>query len=648
MQRREFFQHFLKRAGIGAGVLTAATAGLVGYYQPRKEFFDTSGKHNDELAEKLTTPKKAVVIGGGLAGISSALELARRNFEVTLVEASPSLGGKLTGWQIDALGERFPVEHGFHGFFDQYYNLNEMFASAGIGSEMFTTSPGYPVIFSDKQVEVFGQTPKLFPLNIISVVEQSKRLDIASFLKEYPGLWPVISMFRYDYDRTFKEWDKIDFMTYCRRGEMLPAFIDTVLHPFSDATMNRMEVLSAAEAMRYFHFYFMGSPEGLSFRITTKDCMTALIDPLERKLKSMGVRVLKGQKARNLAMQNGRVTAVRLAGAGAASGAVLASIPKRDLPESGWMQHMAESGIPVVVTKRDSAWVAFDARCTHMGCPVSPEAGTEGLYCPCHAGRFDADGVPVSGPPKAPLARLAVREEGEMLVVEQGSTASSPVVVAEEELPCDYCVVASDVRGSRELIAGSPPANRDFAGRVTALGEADPYVVWRVWLDRPVPSAAYPFYTVSGYTYTDSITFYSSFQQPFISWAKRTGGCVAELHAYAVAPQDVRPEAEIRATMLRELHAMFPETRQATIRHEIFMMQSNFTRWAPGDHANRPGVETPCANLFLAGDWVRTKAPVFLMEAAVFTGRQAANAIAAKESLRQTPLPIVPMDGIFA
>ena len=77
---------------------------------------------------------------------------------------------------------------------------------------------------------------------------------------------------------------------------------------------------------------------------------------------------------------------------------------------------------------------------------------------------------------------------------------------------------------------------------------------------------------------------------------------------------------------LRELHAMFPETRQATILHEIFMMQSNFTRWAPGDHATRPGVETPYANLFLAGDWVNTKAPVFLMEAAVFTGRQAANA----------------------
>lgn len=647
MQRREFFHHFLKRAGIGAGALGAATAGLVGYYQPRKEVFDTSGKNSAALAEKLTTPKKAVVIGGGLAGISSALELARRNFEVTLVEASPSLGGKLTGWPIEALGEQFPVEHGFHGFFDQYYNLNDMFASAGIGSDMFAASPGYPIIFSDKQVEVFGQTPKWFPFNILSVVEQSKRLDIASFLKDYPGLWPVISMFRYQYDRTFHDWDSIDFMTYCQRGEVLPAFINTVLHPFSDATMNRMEVLSAAEAMRYFHFYFMGSPEGLSFKITTKDCMSALIDPLERKLNEMGVHVLKGHKAQSLAMQDGRVTSVRLAGAGAASGA-LASIPKREVPMTGWLQKMTDGGIPVLVARRGAEWVALDGRCTHMGCPVAPEVATGGFHCPCHDGRFNAEGVPVSGPPKAPLAKFDVREAGEMLVIGQASSASSPVVVTAEELPCDYCVVASDVRGTRELIAATQPGSREFASHVAALGEADPYVVWRVWLDRSVPSADFPFYTVSGYTYTDSITFYSSFQQPFIDWAKRTGGCVAELHAYAVAPQDIRSEPEIRAAMQQELYAMFPETRKATILHEIFMMQSNFTRWAPGDHATRPGVETPYENLFLAGDWVSTSAPVFLMEAAAFTGRQAANAIAAKESLRQRPLPIVPMQGIFA
>jgi len=45
---------------------------------------------------------------------------------------------------------------------------------------------------------------------------------------------------------------------------------------------------------------------------------------------------------------------------------------------------------------------------------------------------------------------------------------------------------------------------------------------------------------------------------------------------------------------------------------------------------------------------VRVEAPVFLMEAAAFTGRMSANAIFRQEGVEQVPLPIVPMDGIFA
>ena len=100
--------------------------------------------------------------------------------------------------------------------------------------------------------------------------------------------------------------------------------------------------------------------------------------------------------------------------------------------------------------------------------------------------------------------------------------------------------------------------------------------------------------------------------------------------------------------MLQELHTIFPESVDAKVLQELFMMQSNFSRWAPGDHARRPGIATPFSNLFLAGDWVKVDAPVFLMEAAAFTGRMAANSIFRQESLKLVPLPIVPMKGLFA
>ncbi|MFZ4525810.1 MAG: FAD-dependent oxidoreductase [Chlorobium sp.] len=643
MERREFIKKLLMRTGIGAGVAVAGTAGLVGYYQPRKEFYgsDASGSEGNE---RLEVSKKVVVIGGGLAGISTSFELALRGFEVTLVESSPFLGGKLTGWNLDALGESFPVEHGFHGFFDQYYNLNEMFASAGVKQEVFSASPGYPVIFKNSPEEIFGQTPKLFPLNVLSIVGQSRKLDLISFLKNTKGLTSMGELFRYEYKNTFRKYDSIDFMTYCRQGEALPAFVDTVLHPFSDATMNRMEVLSAAEALRYFHFYFLGSPEGLAFKITNRDCMTALVNPLEAKLKQLGVKLRKGCTARSMKLNEEKVAGV-VVDTPESGAPLFLQVDPAGVPQESFAAYVTADGVPIMVGRKGGGYIAYDGRCTHIGCPVQPDTLVGGFYCPCHAGRYDASGTPVSGPPKAPLARLAVVLENGMLVVSREKNFDGG---EGEVLACDYCVVASDVRGTRKLINASQLRHPEFESQVASLGEADPYAVYRLWIDRPLTSAEFPFYTVSGYTYTDSVSLYSHFQEPFISWAKKHGGCVVELHAYAIAPKDIRPEEEIKATMLQELHLLFPESREAKVLHELFMQQSNFTRWAPGDHARRPGIETPFSNLFFAGDWVKVDAPVFLMEAAAFTGRMAANAIFRQESLKPTPLPVVPMKGLFA
>jgi len=49
--------------------------------------------------EEPVTRKRALVIGGGIAGIQAALDLADARIQVTLVEKSPSLGGRMA--QLD-------------------------------------------------------------------------------------------------------------------------------------------------------------------------------------------------------------------------------------------------------------------------------------------------------------------------------------------------------------------------------------------------------------------------------------------------------------------------------------------------------------------------------------------------------------------
>jgi heterodisulfide reductase subunit A len=52
-----------------------------------------------EETRKSGQEKRALVIGGGIAGIQAALDLANARIRVTLVEKSPSLGGRMA--QLD-------------------------------------------------------------------------------------------------------------------------------------------------------------------------------------------------------------------------------------------------------------------------------------------------------------------------------------------------------------------------------------------------------------------------------------------------------------------------------------------------------------------------------------------------------------------
>ena len=53
---------------------------------------------DDEL-EPIRVPvtRRALVIGGGVAGIQAALDIAEAGYEVALVEREPSIGGKMAG-----------------------------------------------------------------------------------------------------------------------------------------------------------------------------------------------------------------------------------------------------------------------------------------------------------------------------------------------------------------------------------------------------------------------------------------------------------------------------------------------------------------------------------------------------------------------
>lgn len=622
MRRRRF----LALAGAGA---VAGAAGLVGMQPRRRRWLDAGGAR----PLRPGTLRRVVVVGGGLAGITAALDLAERGFAVTLIERAPHLGGKLAGWPVEALGETFPAEHGFHGFFSQYYTLYDVLAAAGADQALVPVD-GYPVLRAGRAPERFGGSRAPFPLNLASVVARSPAIRLLDFA----GDDGAIELLRYDPVRTFARFDDVDFATFCREHVNRP-LVETVLEPFGKTTLNRLDRLSTAEAIRFFHFYLLGNPEGLAFRVLSRDAAAAVVEPLGRRLAALGVDVRLGSPVLRLLREGHGVRAVVLGDAAAARPSL--RIPADTVPERGWLR-VGDDEAPAFVGRHDGAVVALDGRCTHQGCAVRPDPGSGGFRCPCHAGTFDVAGRPSGGPPPRPLDRLGVTAEGADIVLSAtGRNGGSPI-------PCDHCILACDVRGLRRLVAASVLGAPALERAVAALGTADPYVVLRLWLDRPVRSHRAPFHTVAGYGLLDSVAVYSRFQEPFVAWAARTGGSVVELHAYAIPPEALAAPDVLRDRLRGELSAVLPELAAARILHETYMQQDDFTRWAPGDHGLRPRTTTEVPNLFLAGDHVRIDAPVALMEAAAMSGRLAANGILRAEGLQERAIETVAWRGPLA
>jgi isorenieratene synthase len=210
-----------------------------------------------------------------------------------------------------------------------------------------------------------------------------------------------------------------------------------------------------------------------------------------------------------------------------------------------------------------------------------------------------------------------------------------------QSFDADGVVLATDVSSLRHIAEGSPTLDRDWRRRIENLGTAAPFVVYRLWLDLPVNADRPAFLGTGGRPPLDNVSVLERYEAEAGQWAGRTGGSVVELHAYAVT----EGHDDLRERLLARMHEIYPETARAHIVGERVLCRNDCPRFAPGDFAGRPGVDTPHDALALAGDGIRIDLPVALMERAATTGWSAANRLLSHFGLAGHGLETVPTRG---
>lgn len=242
----------------------------------------------------------AVVVGGGIAGISAAVVLAERGVAVTVLEAADHLGGRLGAWP-----ERLPdgteqnIEHGFHAFFRHYYTWRSILRRADPDLAFLAPVGSYPVISETWPAEDLSGLPAAPPLNLLALALRSKSLTRRELVNADPDTGRAL--LAYDRATTVAELDEVDAASFLDRLGMTDRTRSMLFEAFARSFFCNQGELSAAELVAMFHYYFLGNPEGIGFDVPTTDHATAIWHPLRRYLTGLGAEIRTGSAVTGIA-----------------------------------------------------------------------------------------------------------------------------------------------------------------------------------------------------------------------------------------------------------------------------------------------------------------------------------------------------------
>lgn len=273
------------------------------------------------------------VLGGGVAGMTAAHELAERGFSVTLYERR-ALGGKSRSVPVPGTGRGgrrdLPGEHGFRIFFGFYQDLpdtlrripfpgnrNGVHDNLVPGTELLTSLSGgredlrIPLTLPDgllaqltpadllRQVRALVETAFRLPPHEAAVFAQRMLVYLTSCEERRLGQWEHTT------------WP--DFLQAQGKSEdyrrILVHGLTRVLSSTKTDTASAHTAGLVAERV-LFNLLGRGA-EGPLDRVLNLPTNEAWIDPWERHLRDLGVEFRLGWEVRDLVVDRGRISAVR-------------------------------------------------------------------------------------------------------------------------------------------------------------------------------------------------------------------------------------------------------------------------------------------------------------------------------------------------
>ncbi len=248
------------------------------------------------------------VVGGGIAGLSAALHLARAGKRVTLIEAQRFAGGRFstTGeTRFDYAGRTFtfPVDHGLHGFWRQYRNFNRMLQTLGIAGRQVQV-PTQELVVGHRGVEIGARVQSSSLPDVIApaALLGSRTLAMESvrngFMKTLAAGGEVLHALTFDPMRDVERYDHLTVDDYLRDWPLwLQRLFCALTH--SGFFLDPNEV-SLAAFFTGLNVYSLSDKRDSTFTTLDDAAGPGLIEPMLATLRTLGVELQLGARAQSL------------------------------------------------------------------------------------------------------------------------------------------------------------------------------------------------------------------------------------------------------------------------------------------------------------------------------------------------------------
>jgi uncharacterized protein with NAD-binding domain and iron-sulfur cluster len=279
-----------------------------------------------------TPGRRVAVLGGGMAGLATAHELAERGFEVTVFEPK-ALGGKARSIPVSGTGAGgradLPGEHGFRFFPGFYHHVPDSMRRTPFGSnangvwDNLVAASGGKFLRGGDRLDAFifgiGPDPEaLLTLDGIRryLKENLKGQDVPP--DELAYFIERLLVFLTSSDaRRFGQWEHVSWWDFVKADKWSDEYQRVLASGLTRNLVAAKETVASTRTIGHmgeaFVYNMMGQGnDGALDRVLDLPTNEAWIDPWVAALRGLGVRFVDGYGLASYEMSAGRVVAVQV------------------------------------------------------------------------------------------------------------------------------------------------------------------------------------------------------------------------------------------------------------------------------------------------------------------------------------------------